>query len=122
MAFSREGQKKIYVQDLLEKENNLVWDLLYLLFYFTFYYIIIYLIEVINQGAIIYVCGDPVIAKGIKETFTNIARKNNVADASSFVENLVKSKRFSFFFLSLLSFLIIIFNYHIYLFSIIKII
>ncbi|KAI7887365.1 riboflavin synthase domain-like protein [Lichtheimia hyalospora FSU 10163] len=57
-AFSRESDKKVYVQDRLKENGDEMWDLIH------------------NKGAYIYICGDAKrMAKDVQQTITGFAKQ-----------------------------------------------
>jgi cytochrome P450 / NADPH-cytochrome P450 reductase len=66
VAFSREGQGRTYVQDLMASQKDRIWSL-------------------IEQGAIVYVCGDGgKMEPAVKATLTRLHReKNNASEESA---------------------------------------
>ncbi|OAD78019.1 hypothetical protein PHYBLDRAFT_57646 [Phycomyces blakesleeanus NRRL 1555(-)] len=79
-AFSRETSKKIYVQNRLEENAELIWDLL------------------VNQEAYLYVCGDGKhMAKDVHQAILELAKRFGNHDeegAAQFVEHLRKEARY----------------------------
>jgi sulfite reductase (NADPH) flavoprotein alpha-component len=77
-AFSRDQKEKIYVQDLIKKEEDDLW-------------------EWIQKGAIVYICGDAKkMAKDVLTTFEEIIRVKkglSETDAKLFLRNLRKTKK-----------------------------
>ena len=77
-AFSREQEKKIYVQDILKKDNisSHMWELL-------------------GRDAHVYVCGSTRMGHDVKATFTEIAKNmGQVNDAPAYIKNLEPNKRY----------------------------
>ena len=78
-AFSRAGGPKTYVQDLIVAQAERVWNL-------------------IDQGAIIYVCGDGgKMEPDVKATLVEICRERTGADAeagSRWIEELGAKNRY----------------------------
>jgi len=78
-AFSREQEKKVYVQDRLEENGALVWSLL-------------------EQGGYFYICGDGEnMAGAVEATLHSIVEKfqgQGKAAAQDYVSNLTTSHRF----------------------------
>lgn len=79
-AFSREKKDKFYVQHLVKKQSDLIWDLLS------------------NKNACIYICGD---AKNMESDVRNaiveiisFQDKLDLNEAQSYLHNLEKIKRF----------------------------
>ncbi|CRG96779.1 flavodoxin-like protein [Plasmodium gallinaceum] len=60
-AFSRDQEKKIYVQDIILEKKELVWNL-------------------IQKGAYIYVCGNNDMSKDVKKTINNLPLYNKHND------------------------------------------
>ena len=80
LAFSREQKEKVYVQHLLKREPNSS-DL----------------IDYIDSGAYIYVCGATNMGTDVHETFLSILQsKKNISrqKAETILENLQKSGRY----------------------------
>eukprot|EP00026_Physarum_polycephalum_P000479 Phypoly_transcript_00480.p1 GENE.Phypoly_transcript_00480~~Phypoly_transcript_00480.p1 ORF type:complete len:1057 (-),score=141.02 Phypoly_transcript_00480:1379-4549(-) len=77
VAFSRETEKRVYVQDLMMKEKDLVWDLL-------------------KDGAYIYVCGDINMANDVEDILKQIlqAKGMGIQAAIKFIEELLAAKRY----------------------------
>ncbi|CRG99443.1 flavodoxin-like protein [Plasmodium relictum] len=73
-AFSRDHEKKIYVQDLILEKKELVWNL-------------------IQKGAYIYVCGNNDMSKDVKKTINNIPLYNKHND-KKITKKLRKSGRY----------------------------
>merc|ERR1719223_1443373 len=79
VAFSRDQEKKVYVQDLLAKEGSAVWDALK------------------NGGASFYVCGGTAMGRSVRQALQKIAQENgNLSPdrAQSFVEKLERDNRY----------------------------
>lgn len=78
-AFSREQEKKVYVQDRLEENGHLVWSLL-------------------EQGGYFYICGDGKnMAGAVEATLHSIVEKfqgQGKAAAQDYISNLTTSHRF----------------------------
>lgn len=79
LAFSRDQQEKIYVQDRLRAQSGKIWQWL-------------------EEGAIIYVCGDAKgMAKAVDEVLHTIVAqegKLSVADARGYIRSLRREKRY----------------------------
>nr|ABO09632.1 nitric oxide synthase form B [Physarum polycephalum] len=78
VAFSRDADKKVYVQDKLLEQADLVC-------------------EVLNNNGHIYVCGDATMACGVKETFKKIIQaKLAISEEESvkYMDELTKAKRY----------------------------
>lgn len=79
-AFSRETEKKIYVQDRMMEHAKEIWEWL-------------------QNGACFYVCGDAIrMAKDVDLALKRIISEQGAmspSEASKFVENLAKDKRYS---------------------------
>ncbi|MDB1122849.1 assimilatory sulfite reductase (NADPH) flavoprotein subunit [Vibrio algarum] len=79
VAFSRDQQEKIYVQDRLLEHSEQVW-------------------QWIEQGAYIYVCGDATrMAKDVNDALITIAKEHGQLSEESaieFINNLRKEKRY----------------------------
>ncbi len=79
LAFSRDQEKKVYVQDLMQEQSQELYDW-------------------IMQGAAIYVCGDAKhMAKGVNETLHAILEKEGLMTkekAKSFIKEMKKSNRY----------------------------
>ncbi|MDV7106195.1 assimilatory sulfite reductase (NADPH) flavoprotein subunit [Vibrio sp. TH_r3] len=79
VAFSRDQQQKVYVQDRLLENASQVW-------------------QWIEQGAYIYVCGDATrMAKDVNEALVTIAQNQGQLSqekAEEFINNLRKDKRY----------------------------
>jgi cytochrome P450/NADPH-cytochrome P450 reductase len=74
-AFSRVGERKVYVQDLIREQAAQVWRLL-------------------DQGAIIYVCGDGSrMEPDVRRTLSDIAREHG-HDGSAWMEGMIEQKRY----------------------------
>ncbi|SBS83949.1 NADPH-cytochrome p450 reductase, putative (CPR), partial [Plasmodium malariae] len=73
-AFSRDQEKKIYVQDLILEKKELIWSL-------------------IQKGAYIYVCGNSNMTKDVNKTINNLAILNKQND-KKFTKKLKKSGRY----------------------------
>ena len=77
-AFSRDQEEKIYVQDLMKKETDSIW-------------------EWVQEGAAIYICGDARhMAKDVTATLHDIAaKKGSFSDqeAKDFIRKMRKEKR-----------------------------
>lgn len=73
-AFSRDQENKIYVQDLIRQQQQLVWSLL-------------------MKGAYIYVCGNTNMGKDVAATINAIAHLNKHPD-KKFLKKLKKSGRY----------------------------
>lgn len=73
-AFSRDQETKIYVQDLIRQQQQLVWSLL-------------------MKGAYIYVCGNTNMSKDVAATINSIAHLNKHPD-KKFLKKLKKSGRY----------------------------
>lgn len=77
-AFSRDQEEKIYVQDKLLENQSDVW-------------------QWVQNGALIYVCGDVKISKGIDEMLKLIFIEEgnlNQKEANDYLKNLIKEKRY----------------------------
>lgn len=78
-AFSREGKERVYVQDLVRKNATKVWEL-------------------IEQGAIIYVCGDGAsMEPDVKSAITRIyAEENDISQehANQWMSEFAKEGRY----------------------------
>jgi len=78
VAFSRDTAKKVYVQDKLLEEADLVYNL-------------------IKEGAHIYVCGDATMASGVKDVLKQIIQSKfglNGEESGKYIEDLIKTKRY----------------------------
>jgi len=80
VAFSRDDpEKKVYVQDLIAKEKEMVWRLL-------------------NAGAVIYVCGDAQsMAPDVRKAFSKVIAEcssTTQGEADKYLENLQQSNRY----------------------------
>jgi len=78
LAFSREGDKKVYVQHRLEELGSRVWEL------------------ISTRGAHVYVCGATSMGSDVVSALKRIAVANgsmNAAAAAKFVERLEHEKR-----------------------------
>jgi NADPH-ferrihemoprotein reductase len=79
VAFSRETQNKVYVQDLLEQEGERVWSL----------------IE--SKKAYFYVCGATSMGRAVKDVVVGLAVKHGgmgQAQAQTYVDKLQSSGRY----------------------------
>jgi sulfite reductase (NADPH) flavoprotein alpha-component len=78
-AFSRDQQEKIYVQDRILEQEELIWDLL-------------------QKGAYLYVCGDAnKMAKDVEQALMQIIEKHMKCDtkaARTYLQHLRKEKRY----------------------------
>jgi sulfite reductase alpha subunit-like flavoprotein len=77
-AFSRDQKDKIYVQDKILENKSDIW-------------------QWIQKGAIIYVCGNVKIAKGIDENLKEVfIEEGNYTpqEANVFLKTLIKEKRY----------------------------
>jgi sulfite reductase alpha subunit-like flavoprotein len=80
VAFSRDDpEKKVYVQDLIAREKELVWRLL-------------------SAGAVIYVCGDAQsMAPDVRKAFSKVIAEcssTTQEEADKYLENLQQSNRY----------------------------
>nr|AAK43730.1 nitric oxide synthase form A [Physarum polycephalum] len=78
VAFSRDSAKKVYVQDKLVEEADMV-------------------VKLLTEGAHVYVCGDATMATGVKDAFKQIVQTKMglSAEASAkYMDELTKSKRY----------------------------
>ncbi|VTU17742.1 bifunctional cytochrome P450/NADPH--P450 reductase [Variovorax sp. PBL-E5] len=74
-AFSRAGERKVYVQDLIREQAAQVWRLL-------------------DQGAIVYVCGDGSrMEPDVRRTLSDIAREHG-QDGSAWMERMIAQQRY----------------------------
>ena len=74
-AFSRDQNEKIYVQDKLLENSELLWN-------------------EIKNGAIIYICGDAKrMAKSVTSALESIIEKQGQVEPKPFIKELRKSKR-----------------------------
>lgn len=79
LAFSREQDKKVYVQQLLAKNSKETWDL------------------VNDQGAYIYVCGGVKMGQDVSETLRKIIGEHgnrSTTDAKKYLEQMASAGRF----------------------------
>ncbi|SCN59750.1 flavodoxin-like protein [Plasmodium chabaudi adami] len=74
LAFSRDQSNKIYVQDLIREQKELVCTL-------------------IEKGAYVYICGNTEMGKDVKQTINNLCESNKKND-KKFIKKLKKSGRF----------------------------
>ena len=78
-AFSRAQSEKVYVQDRLMEQTQRVW-------------------ESIQNGAIIYVCGDAhKLAPGVRQAFIDIHQQMNhsgISEANHWLERMVHEKKY----------------------------
>jgi len=75
LAFSREGKEKVYVQHLLKKESEFIYDL----------------IE--NKGAYLYVCGALKMGQDIREQLGDLFTSKG-KDGPEYLKTLTKANRF----------------------------
>jgi len=75
LAFSREEKEKVYVQHLLKKEGEFIWDL----------------IE--NKGAYLYVCGALKMGQDIRDVLGELFTANG-KDGAEYLKQLNKQNRF----------------------------
>ncbi|XP_060526024.1 methionine synthase reductase isoform X2 [Cylas formicarius] len=78
-AFSRESTSKCYVQNELSKGRDMLVDL------------------ILNDGALVYVCGNKSVAKDVKETLVECFAEHlrvDVADAAKIIGSLIKEKKY----------------------------
>ncbi|VTU13251.1 putative bifunctional P-450/NADPH-P450 reductase 2 [Variovorax sp. SRS16] len=74
-AFSRAGERKVYVQDLIREQAAQVWRLL-------------------DQGAIVYVCGDGSrMEPDVRRTLSDIAREHG-QDGSAWMDRMIADQRY----------------------------
>ncbi|GAA4357475.1 cytochrome P450 [Variovorax defluvii] len=74
-AFSRSGDRKVYVQDRIREHADEVWRLL-------------------DQGAIVYVCGDGSrMEPDVRRALTDIAREHG-QDGEAWMEKMIADKRY----------------------------
>jgi sulfite reductase (NADPH) flavoprotein alpha-component len=75
-AFSRDSLQKTYVQHLMWQQRKDLW-------------------EWIGQGAVLYVCGSAAsMAKGVEETFCQIAASEGKLDPKEFLKKMRQEKRY----------------------------
>jgi cytochrome P450/NADPH-cytochrome P450 reductase len=74
-AFSRAGERKVYVQDLIREQAAHVWRLL-------------------GEGAIVYVCGDGSrMEPDVRRTLSDIAREHG-EDGDAWLDRMISDKRY----------------------------
>ncbi|MDL9999985.1 cytochrome P450 [Variovorax sp. J22P240] len=74
-AFSRAGERKVYVQDLIREQAAHVWRLL-------------------DDGAIVYVCGDGSrMEPDVRRALSDIAREHG-QDGSAWLDKMISEKRY----------------------------
>ncbi len=78
LAFSRQQNEKIYVQDLLRKNGEDTWNL-------------------INQGAYIYVCGATLMGRDVLNTIRDICvtyGKKTESEADIYVDKMIRANKY----------------------------
>lgn len=78
LAWSRDGAEKIYVQNLIEKSSAEIWAWL-------------------QAGAILYICGDKQMGRGVEGILTQIVRTHGQTDdtaAAEYLSMLKKTNRY----------------------------
>ena len=78
VAFSRISSKKVYVQHLLQREQDMVW-------------------EILQNNGCVYICGGTQMGKDVQNTFEDIIQQKNSCskqEASEFLEELMEQKRY----------------------------
>jgi cytochrome P450/NADPH-cytochrome P450 reductase len=74
-AFSRSGERKVYVQDLIREQAAAVWKLL-------------------EAGGVIYVCGDGSrMEPDVRRTLTDIAREHG-HDSTAWMDKMIADQRY----------------------------
>ncbi|MEJ1171983.1 bifunctional cytochrome P450/NADPH--P450 reductase [Variovorax sp. CCNWLW235] len=74
-AFSRSGERKVYVQDLIREQGTAVWKLL-------------------EAGAVIYVCGDGSrMEPDVRRTLADLAREHG-HDSNAWMDRMIADQRY----------------------------
>jgi sulfite reductase alpha subunit-like flavoprotein len=80
IAFSRDSEKKVYVQHHIQEDADIIWDILH------------------NQGGHFYVCGDAkYMAKDVERTLISIFKekgKMNDKEANDFLNLITEQNRY----------------------------
>ena len=100
VAFSRETEKKVYVQDKILEEADLLWELMYLSNNQSHLSLALLINGIIiessrNDGAHIYVCGDVTMANDVKDKFKEVLQMKGlgIQQSNKYIEDLIAAKR-----------------------------
>ena len=100
VAFSRETEKKVYVQDKILEEADLLWELMYPSNTQSHLSLALLINRIIiessrNEGAHIYVCGDVTMANDVKDKFKEVLQMKGlgIQQSNKYIEDLIAAKR-----------------------------